>query len=70
MNREGKDKLIGIGTKVGASLFSLWMDSIARRRPRGLVARFRRRFGKLTVSDLEETIDSAVDVTKDLRKRK
>jgi hypothetical protein len=60
LKNDMKNEAIKAGSKVAAGLFSRWMDSIARRRPNGLVARFRRRFGRLTEEQVGETAEEYV----------
>jgi hypothetical protein len=43
------------GAKGLAALFGLLMDRMARKRPNGLVARFRKRFGRVSENDAAET---------------
>ena len=54
------DAAVSAGAKGLAVLWDAWMTSIARRRPNGLVARFRRRFGKLDPQRVEETAEEYV----------
>jgi hypothetical protein len=54
------------GSKLAAKGFRAWMDSIARRRPKGLVARFRRFFGRVPE---EDSRDFAKRFADELRER-
>jgi hypothetical protein len=60
LKNEATDAAISAGAKGIAVLWQYWMDSIAKRRPNGLVARFRRRFGKLDPQRVEETAEDYV----------
>lgn len=55
---DGKDLAVKAASKGVAALWSLWMDSIAKRRPKGLVARFRKRFGRVSEGEVAETAES------------
>lgn len=60
MKSEVTNAAIKVGAKGFAALWGAWMSSIARRRPNGLVARFRRRFGRLTEEQVGETAEEYV----------
>lgn len=53
-----------------AGWFQRWMDGFAKKRPSGLVARFRRRHGKFEPQQLEETAEAYVERVKDEYKRR
>lgn len=57
MNRSTKNKLAEAGTKVGATLFGKLMDHFARKRPNGLVAKFRKQFGRITPDQIEDAVE-------------
>ena len=70
LKNDMKNEAIKAGAKGLAVLWQAWMDSIARRRPNGLVARFRRRFGRLDPQRVEETAEEYVGRIVDEAKKK
>lgn len=52
-----------------ASRFQRWMDRIAEKRPNGLVARFRRTFGKLEPEDLDKLADKLIEQAKKAKRK-
>jgi hypothetical protein len=67
VNQDAKDKLTEAGVKAGATLFGRLMDHFAEKRPNGLVARFRKRFGRITP---EQIADEVTPLAKKLSNRK
>lgn len=55
---EGRNVAVKAGAKNLAVLFGLLMDRMARKRPNGLVARFRRRFGRVSEEEVAETAEN------------
>lgn len=62
-----KSKAVVVGAKVGLRLFKRAMDRFAKKRPNGLVARFRKTFG--IVSEQDEASQALIDLAKKARKR-
>lgn len=70
MNDESKKQLAEAGVKVGATLFGRLMDRIAAKRPRGLVAWWRKNIGRVTPEQISDEVTPMVNKALDRKRKK